>query len=160
MAQAQITQSSISSAANSSAASSNQPQYFVDSTKGNIKEVYSFQQKLANGGFGIVYLAEHRESHQKFAIKAIQKKKVKDYTTFINEINILKVLVSLPWPQPQSQSSCCSQFATAEIGPSEHYKAARDLGVERCVLLGAGVSITFCHFAPPRETLFLDPTQT
>ena len=94
MAQAQITSSSVSSAAGSSSA--NQPQYFVDSTKGNIKEVYSFQQKLANGGFGIVYLAEHRESHQKFAIKAIQKKKVKDYTTFINEINILKVLVSLP----------------------------------------------------------------
>ena len=99
MAQAQITQSSISSAAGSTS-SVNQPQYFVDSTKGNIKEVYSFQQKLANGGFGIVYLAEHRESHQKFAIKAIQKKKVKDYTTFINEINILKVLVS-----------CLPQFA-------------------------------------------------
>jgi serine/threonine protein kinase len=46
-----------------------------------------------------VYLAEHRESHQKFAIKAIQKKKVKDYTTFINEINILKVLVSAPTHQ-------------------------------------------------------------
>jgi len=88
---------SMESASSASAASSNasaQPQYFVDSTKGNIKEVYSFQQKLANGGFGIVYLAEHRESHQKYAIKAIQKKKLKDYTTFINEINILKLLVS------------------------------------------------------------------
>ena len=86
------------SASSASAASTmetqNHQQYFGDSTKGNIKEVYSFQQKLANGGFGIVYLAEHRETHQKFAIKAIQKKKVKDYTTFINEINILKVLVS------------------------------------------------------------------
>ena len=82
------------SASSAGAASSAQPQYFVDSTKGNIKEVYSFQQKLANGGFGIVYLAEHRESHQKYAIKAIQKKKLKDYTTFINEINILKILVS------------------------------------------------------------------
>ena len=90
------------SASSASAASSmdtaNHQQYFVDSTKGNIKEVYSFQQKLANGGFGIVYLAEHRESKQKFAIKAIQKKKVKDYTTFINEINILKVLVSAVQP--------------------------------------------------------------
>lgn len=92
---ATMTTQSVSSASGASQTSGNQPQYFMDSTKGNIKEVYSFQQKLANGGFGIVYLAEHRESHQKFAIKAIQKKKVKDYTTFINEINILKVLVSL-----------------------------------------------------------------
>ena len=89
------------SASSAGAASSAQPQYFVDSTKGNIKEVYSFQQKLANGGFGIVYLAEHRESHQKYAIKAIQKKKLKDYTTFINEINILKILVSDPHPPAQ-----------------------------------------------------------
>jgi serine/threonine protein kinase len=63
------------SASSASAASANESSshqlYFMDSTKGNIKEVYSFQQKLANGGFGIVYLAEHRESHQKFAIKAI-----------------------------------------------------------------------------------------
>ena len=88
------TSQSSASAASMASSTNPQPQYFMDSTKGNIKEVYSFQQKLANGGFGIVYLAEHRESHQKFAIKAIQKKKVKDYTTFINEINILKVLVS------------------------------------------------------------------
>lgn len=90
-----IESASASSASADITSALNQPQYFVDSTKGNIKEVYSFQQKLANGGFGIVYLAEHRESHQKYAIKAIQKKKVKDYTTFINEINILKVLVSI-----------------------------------------------------------------
>jgi calcium-dependent protein kinase len=68
------------------------PQYFADSTKGNIKEAYHFERKLANGGFGIVYLAEHRQTKQQFAVKAIQKKKLKDYTTFINEINILKVL--------------------------------------------------------------------
>jgi calcium-dependent protein kinase len=65
---------------------------FVDSKKGNIKEVYHFKEKLANGGFGIVYLAEHRQTKELFAVKAIQKKKVKDYTTFINEINILKLL--------------------------------------------------------------------
>ena len=92
---ASMESQSASSASAASSTAGPQPQYFVDSTKGNIKEVYSFQQKLANGGFGIVYLAEHRESHEKYAIKAIQKKKLKDYTTFINEINILKVLVSL-----------------------------------------------------------------
>ena len=68
--------------------------YFGDSQKGNIKEVYHFKEKIAQGGFGIVYLAENRQTKELFAVKAIQKKKVKDYTTFINEINILKLLVS------------------------------------------------------------------
>lgn len=40
----------------------------------------------------MVYLAEDRQTHEKFAIKAIQKKKVEDFQTFVNEINILKVL--------------------------------------------------------------------
>jgi len=39
-------------------------------------------------------LAEQRQTKELFAVKAIQKKKVKDYATFVNEINILKVLVS------------------------------------------------------------------
>ena len=34
--------------------------YFMDSTKGNIKDKYHFASKLANGGFGVVYLAEDR----------------------------------------------------------------------------------------------------
>ncbi len=68
---------------------------FMDSNKGNIKEIYHFKEKLANGGFGVVYLAEHRQTKDLFAVKAIQKKKVKDYATFVNEINILKVLVRL-----------------------------------------------------------------
>ena len=68
---------------------------FVDSTKANIKEQYHFVKKLAQGGFGIVYLAEHRQTKEQFAVKAIQKKKVKDYTTFINEINILRLLVKI-----------------------------------------------------------------
>jgi len=68
----------------------------MDSNKGNIKEQYHFKEKLANGGFGVVYLAEQRQTKELFAVKAIQKKKVKDYATFVNEINILKVLVSPP----------------------------------------------------------------
>ena len=39
-----------------------------------------------------MYLAEDRQTGEKFAIKAIQKKKVEDFQTFINEINILHVL--------------------------------------------------------------------
>lgn len=42
-------------------AGSNTP-LFVDSNKGNIKEIYHFKEKLANGGFGVVYLAEHRQT--------------------------------------------------------------------------------------------------
>lgn len=67
---------------------------FVDSVKGNIKQKYHFKEKLANGGFGVVYLAEDRQTKELFAVKAIQQKKVKDYATFVNEINILRVLVS------------------------------------------------------------------
>lgn len=65
---------------------------FSHSNQGNIKDIYSFKEKLANGGFGVVYLAEHRKTHELFAVKAIQKRKVKDYATFVNEINILRQL--------------------------------------------------------------------
>jgi serine/threonine protein kinase len=44
---------------------------FLDSNKGNIKEQYHFKEKLANGGFGVVYLAEHRTTKELFAVKAI-----------------------------------------------------------------------------------------
>jgi len=77
-------------------------EWFIDGRIGNIKDDYHFIEKLASGGFGIVYLAEHRKTGksgflpktpffhgfyfnnkgEKFAIKAIQKKKVKDYMTF------------------------------------------------------------------------------
>ena len=33
---------------------------FKESYKGKIKDKYHFSQKLASGGFGIVYLAEER----------------------------------------------------------------------------------------------------
>ena len=87
------SQSRTSGASSNKSMQSNTPM-FIDSNKGNIKEQYHFKEKLANGGFGVVYLAEHRTTKQLFAVKAIQKKKVKDYATFVNEINILKVLVS------------------------------------------------------------------
>ena len=44
---------------------------FANSFKGNIKEKYKFEQKLASGGFGLVYLAYDRKTGEKFAIKAI-----------------------------------------------------------------------------------------
>lgn len=73
--------------------SQNQGELFPESYKGKIKDKYHFSQKLASGGFGIVYLAEARDTGKKFAIKAIQKKKVKDFNTFVNEVKILQALV-------------------------------------------------------------------
>ena len=122
------TTSLISGTSSAKSGGSNTPM-FMDSNKGNIKEQYHFKEKLANGGFGVVYLAEHRSSKDLFAVKAIQKKKVKDYATFVNEINILKVLVS--W---------APLIIYFFIGPPSHHKAARDLGVEWCLFLGAWVS--------------------
>ena len=77
-------------------------QWFIDSFVGNIKEVYHFSERLGSGGFGVVYLATHRKTSMpfylisidvKYAIKAIQKSRVRDYETFQNEIKILKTLV-------------------------------------------------------------------
>lgn len=36
--------------------------WFIDSFEGNIKDEYHFVEKLASGGFGIVYLAENRKT--------------------------------------------------------------------------------------------------
>jgi len=67
---------------------------FENSYKGKIKDKYHFSEKLASGGFGIVYKAEDRKTGKKYAIKTIQKKKLKDFQTFINEVKILQALVS------------------------------------------------------------------
>ena len=52
--------------------SANEPEFlFEDSMKDNIKDAYHFKEKLANGGFGIVYLAENRQTKELVAIKGI-----------------------------------------------------------------------------------------
>ena len=52
------------SATNSSGSSSGGSQggWFIDSHNGNIKEEYHFIEKIASGGFGVVYLAENRKT--------------------------------------------------------------------------------------------------
>ena len=40
-------------------------QWFIDSHQGNIKDVYHFVERLGSGGFGVVYLAEHRVTSKK-----------------------------------------------------------------------------------------------
>lgn len=104
---------------------------FKESHKGKIKDKYHFSEKLASGGFGIVYKAEDRKTGKKFAIKTIQKKKLKDFQTFVNEVKILQALVS-------TKSYIFSLFINP-LGPSEHHQALRDLGVERCLLPCAGI---------------------
>lgn len=41
-------------------------EWFFDSHNGNIKDDYHFIEKIASGGFGIVYLAEHRKTGKTF----------------------------------------------------------------------------------------------
>jgi len=65
------TNSSPSLTSGGSSIKSAQSAMFLDSNKGNIKEQYHFKEKLANGGFGVVYLAEHRTTKELFAVKAI-----------------------------------------------------------------------------------------
>ena len=125
--------------------------WFVQSKQGNIKDEYYFEKKLGSGGYGAVYLAQHKVTSKcssvigelrrdpyswknvgsflwnmfahvcrlsrillclieklntnnwwnlpcidaRVAVKAMQKKKITDYESFQNEINILMNLVSL-----------------------------------------------------------------
>jgi serine/threonine protein kinase len=50
---------------------SNPGKVFTEVYTGKIKDKYHFSKKLASGGFGIVYLAEDRQTGKKFAVKAI-----------------------------------------------------------------------------------------
>lgn len=60
--------------------------------KGILSNDYFFEKKLGTGGYGAVYLAKNKKTGNYVAIKAIQKLKVKDYESFITEMNILKGL--------------------------------------------------------------------
>ena len=67
-------------------------QWFIDSRQGNIKDTYYFEKKLGSGGYGAVYLAKHKKTGDKVAVKAMQKGRIQDYEAFKNEISILKSL--------------------------------------------------------------------
>lgn len=47
---------------------------------------------MGTGGYGAVYLAKNKKTDNYVAIKAIQKLKVKDYESFVTEMNILRGL--------------------------------------------------------------------
>ena len=69
--------------------------WFIQSRRGNIKDVYFFEKKLGSGGYGAVYLAMNKQTGVKVAVKAMQKGKIQDYESFKNEITILMGLVSV-----------------------------------------------------------------
>lgn len=50
------------------------------------------EKPLGEGAFGIVYLGTDIDSGIQRAIKVIEKKKIKNYQRFYNEVNALKTL--------------------------------------------------------------------
>lgn len=74
------------------------PESFVHKNEGNIKESYDFiGEPLGKGGFGEVRKAIQIKTGLVKAIKIIKKKEMKkdEMARLINEVNILKTIVSL-----------------------------------------------------------------
>ena len=65
------------------------------SKKHNVMEDYDFDKELGSGAYGTVYLAHHKSSGSKRAIKVIRKNNVEDADAFQHEI---KILMSMDHP--------------------------------------------------------------
>ena len=65
---------------------------FIESLTGNIKDKYTFVEKLGSGTLGAVYLAKDKATHERVAVKAIKKTNISDVESFRNEISILRSL--------------------------------------------------------------------
>lgn len=73
---------------------------FVASSKTkNIKEDYEYIRELGSGGYGVVFLAQHKVTSkynvitdERRAIKTISKCDVKDKDIFATEVQLLKKL--------------------------------------------------------------------
>ena len=102
-------------------------EWFIEQGTGKIEDNYEidermvhptifslkYDQELGSGTYGRVIKAKNKYTKASRAIKIIPKAKVKNHEKFKNEIDILKELVSVFYPNP--------------IGPSKHYQAIRDL---------------------------------
>lgn len=69
-----------------------QRQWFISSKTTDINADYVITKEIGSGAFGKVFQAEDRKSLSLRAVKVIQKIRVQDYQTFVNEIEILKKL--------------------------------------------------------------------
>ncbi|OMJ72145.1 hypothetical protein SteCoe_29483 [Stentor coeruleus] len=69
-----------------------QRQWFISSKTTDINADYVISKEIGSGAFGKVFLAEDRKSLSLRAVKVIQKIRVQDFQTFVNEIEILKKL--------------------------------------------------------------------
>ena len=73
---------------------------FISSSKTkNIKEDYDYVRELGAGGYGVVFLAQHKVTSiffpnldERRAIKTISKEDVKDKEIFATEVQLLKKL--------------------------------------------------------------------
>ena len=71
-----------------------QRKWFIKAKEGDIREHYDFEDQVGSGTFGRVYRVRDKRDDQLYAVKSVVKGRMNDLQIFINEINILRELVS------------------------------------------------------------------
>ena len=69
-----------------------QRQWFITSKTSDITADYQLLNELGSGAYGKVYLCQDKSTGIYRAVKVVQKCRIKDYLTFINELTLLKKL--------------------------------------------------------------------
>ena len=69
-----------------------QRQWFITSKSTHISSEYDLGLEIGSGTYGKVFICQHKSSHLIRAVKLVNKDRVKNYETFINELNILRDL--------------------------------------------------------------------
>ena len=64
--------------------------YFIESVKTNIHDDFSFGRLLGEGSYGHVFLATHKLTQVKRAVKQLLKSRIRDPERLANEISIMK----------------------------------------------------------------------
>lgn len=70
---------------------------FIKQHDGSFENSYKLQKKLGEGGFGSVYICEHKETYEQRAVKIVEIYKIskKDLSLTMEE---MKILASLDHP--------------------------------------------------------------